>query len=359
MSDRPARTDSGLPPRKSPSKRQLALATACFLVPIFATWLIIGRGSGGTGSDIVEQDGEVYCHLGDLAQGAQVVRTVPIRNRTDSPLVIEGVSRSCSCLGADVDRQIIAPGDAANLTVTLLAPDRLGGFQHQVLLAFAGGEPSITVRFLGTVGAWIQEDISVVAFGEACGGEPVRATVRLRASEPWPEDQQQFEFTLPYGKVSNIDRDPDGKTIVCTLVFDPPTDAPKRVYKGDFIVKWIGFEGRILKYPCTAKVVTEWFSEPAEVAVGKISPGQTSEVRFNIGNRKKADPGFYRGFKVVGSPPGSLSVATAATSRGLSVSASIVPNRSDGAGIRSARIEVLSHDGASQLSIPVFWEVGQ
>ena len=61
---------------------------------------------------------ETEFDFGEIPNTGPVSQTFQVRNMGQGPLTITGVSTSCGCTTAQVDRDRLGPGETANLTVT-------------------------------------------------------------------------------------------------------------------------------------------------------------------------------------------------------------------------------------------------
>ncbi|HDQ73877.1 MAG TPA: DUF1573 domain-containing protein [Chloroflexi bacterium] len=62
--------------------------------------------------------GETEFDLGEISSTGPVSQTFQMRNAGQGTLEITGVSTSCGCTTAEVDRSRLGPGETATLTVT-------------------------------------------------------------------------------------------------------------------------------------------------------------------------------------------------------------------------------------------------
>lgn len=61
---------------------------------------------------------ETEFDFGEIPNTGPVSQTFQVRNMGQGPLTITGVSTSCGCTTARVDKERLGPGETANLTVT-------------------------------------------------------------------------------------------------------------------------------------------------------------------------------------------------------------------------------------------------
>ena len=75
-------------------------------------------------------------HLGKLNQFEKKDFSFTIKNQGNEPLRIVKVEHSCGCTEAKADRDVIAPGETAQIIGSLNAENRVGEFGSQILVSY-------------------------------------------------------------------------------------------------------------------------------------------------------------------------------------------------------------------------------
>lgn len=305
------------------------------------------------GVRIEERNGEIQCHLGDILPGSKTTQTIPIRNRTNLPVSIKSVAKSCSCLDAGLSTGVIPPGAKADLTVTLAAPAYRSQFEHTVIIQYSEGRPPTPVKFVGTVSAWILPDSSAVEFGEVCAGERSLQNVSFQISAPWPQTQSDFKCTMPFTRLVDVSVDKSKKRYCCTICFEPPANLDPQEFEGDFVIHWTGHEERTLNLLCRAKVTPEWMAEPPSIIAGKLTQGQRATFSTQIRHRR-AGVGQQQQFTLVVDPPNAISAELRTDGPILHITGSLLETDAKQPGLRHGTLRVKSSDNTELLRIPSF-----
>jgi len=96
-------------------------------------------------------DVPVY-HFGTVDQSAVVTHVFTIRNEGDLTFMAGMPRATCSCTQVRISRQMIGPGETAELTVVFTAARRAGEQKKTIILPSANsGDPSITFYMQGFV----------------------------------------------------------------------------------------------------------------------------------------------------------------------------------------------------------------
>jgi len=288
--------------------------------------------------------------------GSNTTQTVPIRNHSHSPLSVKTLVKSCSCLDIGLDSDVLLPRKAVDLTVTLATPTYRSRFEHTVTVQYREKIPPTTVKFVGTVGAWIFPDTSAVEFGEVAAGQVARQTVSFQVGAAWPKSQSDITCTMPHTRIEKVTVDKTEKRYSCTICFEPPANIVASDFEGDLRLQWTGFEGRRLNLLCRAKVVPDWTAEPAAIIVGKIAQGQRATFSTLIRHRRINADSAQQRFKLVIEPSGAVNASFRSDESGLHVSGTVFENEPSKAGLRYAELALQGPDDKELLRIPIYWE---
>lgn len=88
-------------------------------------------GQGDTPRLVVEP---ARFDFGDARPGSELTRRFRMKNAGDAPLRILGISASCDCVVSRPDTDVIAPGEATDLRVTLHTGSDVGPVERTVTL---------------------------------------------------------------------------------------------------------------------------------------------------------------------------------------------------------------------------------
>lgn len=83
-----------------------------------------------TGPKITFQ--EASHEFGDIFQGDRVTHTFTYENTGTDPLIISDVRTTCGCTATNWDREPLAPGETANITVNFNSTGKMG-MQNKVV----------------------------------------------------------------------------------------------------------------------------------------------------------------------------------------------------------------------------------
>jgi hypothetical protein len=204
-----------------------------------------------------QQPDVIECDLGDVPPSTRITKTLSIPNKTNSLLTIKSVSKDCSCVSQHLDRTEILPNESAVLTVQYNAPIARGPFHHVIEVSFADNKEAPTVFLSGTVGAWAEVQPATLNFSEVRAGHRVSKELIIEVTEPWPDPELTMEVQLEYGQVLYQELENQGKRRRIILQFSPPCTADCKDYRGELIIHWNTREGRVLRIPCIARVISE------------------------------------------------------------------------------------------------------
>lgn len=79
----------------------------------------------GTDSLVVEK---VMIDVGEVQAGDTVVQAFVLTNYGSSDVKVEGVTKSCTCTAAKIDKKLIKPGESARVTLTVDTKGKSGRF---------------------------------------------------------------------------------------------------------------------------------------------------------------------------------------------------------------------------------------
>ncbi len=330
----------------------------CAFLSVIFVVIVWERFRGITATDErSESETEIVCPIGDVAPGSKFKKVVPIKNTSTNPVTIKSISRTCSCLMANLEHDTIQPGSNVNLFVEFLSPDRQGGFQHKLVLDFVAEKEPVVIHFFGTVSAWIRSNVSGLEFDDTLRGEVNRRCLQLRVDESWPKEQRSIKCRMPHTDVESVDVGIDGKTVTYTIAFRPPADSDIRECEGDIVVDWIGHRDRGFKVPCKGKIVTEWDAEPSQVFLGEVSSHQFSVFEVQIRNRRYTDYRRLERYKITSSRSELLNVSSVWNIDHWQVTGSLRENSLLQPGIKSADLCIGNSDGKVLFRVPVYWKL--
>lgn len=141
---------------------------------------------------------------GERPVGSAVLRKVYFANPGPDPVRVRIVSKSCSCLGARFDREVVPPGERVELTIGAEVIPAAGELRYFVEFEAARqGEPAPEPE-RGVVFLRVFPDVSLVARPQGAGvggivGMPMRFLVSVRAmdGDPAPVRGLRPTFSLP------------------------------------------------------------------------------------------------------------------------------------------------------------------
>lgn len=79
----------------------------------------------GTDSLVVEK---VMIDVGEIQAGDTVVQAFVLTNYGSQDVKVEGVTKSCTCTSAKIDKKLIKPGESARVTLTVDTKGKSGRF---------------------------------------------------------------------------------------------------------------------------------------------------------------------------------------------------------------------------------------
>ena len=86
----------------------------------------------------IRHGGTDTVRFGHLGSGEIAVQRLRIENKTQKPVVILSVQRSCGCTSLDVDKQPLAPGETRKLEITFDSRGEYGWQLKNLDLILAG-----------------------------------------------------------------------------------------------------------------------------------------------------------------------------------------------------------------------------
>ncbi len=139
---------------------------------------------------IIEIDG-VELQAGMIPAGDEVVHVATIHNRGDADLRIHRVQKHCGCTRAELEKDLVPPGESVRLTLVLDTTGRRGAQNSRVTLhSNAGNARQSVVTIIGEVVPLIQITPQTLNFQRLTSGAEISAIVEFRHSEG-----KAFEFT--------------------------------------------------------------------------------------------------------------------------------------------------------------------
>lgn len=86
----------------------------------------------------IRHGGTDTVRFGHLGSGEIAVQRLRIENKTQKPVVILSVRRSCGCTSLDIDRQPLAPGESRKMEITFDSRGEYGWQLKNLDLVLAG-----------------------------------------------------------------------------------------------------------------------------------------------------------------------------------------------------------------------------
>lgn len=147
-----------------------------------------------------------------MAPGTNASGVVKLKNTGTEPITIMTAKAGCKCTTINsLDGAVIAPGESADLNVTLTGAVAQGARRASVTITFANGSPPITIPLQGEVALPVRAVppyINLVGGGARSGRLVIEST-----------DKSAF-------KLLSV----DGKPPVVTGGYDPAADEPRSSY---------------------------------------------------------------------------------------------------------------------------------
>lgn len=123
--------------------------------------------------------------MGEIANTGVTTKRMPVYNRGDARLVIADVKTSCGCTTAEMERQVIAPGEEADLIIHV-NPKRIAGFYaDRVLTLFTNDprNPHPRVHVISRVKPEVAITPEAFDFGQVSAGHEAEMTIHVRQLE--------------------------------------------------------------------------------------------------------------------------------------------------------------------------------
>lgn len=166
-----------------------------------------------------------------------------VTNRFAEPLIIEDVSRLCSCVQSGVAQKELAPGEATTLTVGWRMAGKRGAARETVMLRFRVGERTELTPFVLTATVRPQASYSPERLRFA-PGDPAEQVLTVRAERPG-HAVRALEATCST-KAVTATVDPGGQTVRVAVDRAVPVPAGLR---HTLMVRVDGFDGPWLEVP--------------------------------------------------------------------------------------------------------------
>ncbi len=179
-------------------------------------------------SDMVKIEPEVV-DVGHVTPSSSTDRIVLLRNMTDKPIQFARVSTTCTCVTGELLDDIVAPGEAARLKVTVHAKDFPGPIDRYLSVWFMGASQPIQVPVKADVSLAINAEPFFLNLAAPVDGViPTKGVVTLTAVDGKP-----FRVRSAGGVSPILDPDDANAPAVMHRVYWDFTDVPD-----DAITPW-------------------------------------------------------------------------------------------------------------------------
>ena len=226
--------------------------------------------------------------FGEVSEGTKLEHTIEVRNDGDATLLIRRLEVTCGCLDAQMDQKTLAPGDTAELRLSLDSNNRRGSLIKQVRLH--SNDPTMMTLELKVAGeiksAWWPTRASL-NLGDLKPGQRVDREVEvvvatedeLELVTPVLEiDADEIEVeSRPFGeapgrrgyrvRISFVVRKKEGELRAALVLRMPAAKAKEKI---------VAMRGRVL-----GTIVLR----PERVGLGRMKPGQTKTIDVVLESR--------------------------------------------------------------------------
>lgn len=229
---------------------------------------------------------EITHHFGVVHPRHRIAHVFHIRNGSQARETIKHVSRTCLCLATALSKDVLEPGDEANLTVEYTAPDRPSDDKRVLTLTFA--EPHrapLRLVVTATVRDVISADQTNVVFSDAAPNR--RANAHLLVENFGDVDWQRFQAVtsarwltvIPRRLDVRAARDAPRQAWDLRLVADPD-NAGHGTHRAELRVQGDDLSPRAV--PVTLVVTGPVAAIPADIFAGRVSAHQSLERTFML-----------------------------------------------------------------------------
>jgi len=241
------------------------------------------HGGSATGEPAIEVETQEF-DMGAISNSETTTKRMKVHNRGTGDLVVSGMKTSCGCAKGAMAQRVIAPGDGADMLITV-DPFKVGGaFESRKVLTImsnAVNEPELKVTVTARILPEIAMEPSSIDFGEVPKGVRREASMLVR---------QLDERPLVIEALNTKPQPDDGILVSCTEI--PPEEwmtSGHREYRitaavlpqasvGEHEVRFtfktgykrLGFVPGVVKAQLTASYRIEQRPE----ALGFINPGE-------------------------------------------------------------------------------------
>lgn len=256
-------------------------------------------------------------NLGEVFLRQIVEHEFVLENRSDQPIVITRIEKSCSCTSVSLDSDVVRPGASVKLGAAVATGGSLGELAVTVnphwKIEGSKEEHVMSLSINASVVALAVPDPELISFGEVNtdGGE---RTVDL-ALKRGPAAQEWNELSVAGGGTgitTDLQRRNENEWNL-RVTLDPASWPAGRLQR-EVIVKFAhnGIDLKTdLRMPIEAKLVSNVRAEPATLYFGVILPNEatTKEVVLSV-----TDPSLKPKFvAVISSAPDAMSVEQVVT----------------------------------------------
>lgn len=330
------------------AKATLGVLAALGLATAFASGILALGYLGQRRGEVVD------CDLGDVAPNMNIQRTIQIPNRTGHRLSIRSITRDCNCVVLEVTPLAVEPGGSFDLRLQYLTPALAGPFQQVIGVNYYETAVPTLVLLSGTVGAWVQVDPAEIDFSDVCAGSTASREVLVRTLEPWPSSRRAVELSLEHGELMMDEAGDGAHQFKCRVRFSPPAGAPKREVRGELVLRWRGRDDRVIRVPCTGRVVFPLQAEPEAAFFGLVPRTEARGLKITV-QRNACGRGVDLGACTVKHDLGAaFRVETSMPSNSTRmISLEVHGQRTGARGFLQGRIELIDPHGRVLLCIPV------
>ncbi|MCS7168805.1 MAG: DUF1573 domain-containing protein [Gemmatales bacterium] len=216
--------------------------------------------------------------FGTVPRGIVCLHQFTIHNPFDRPMKLGSLRTSCACASATLDKQELAPGESATLTVRVDTGKYVG---QRVFTVFVLVEQPVLQELQFLVQADSREDITLspkeLAFGRITRGQAAEASVTLtRYAVPnWQIVAVENDNGYIEPQLTELRRDTAQVQYRLTARLRP--DVPPGSW---FAELWLrANDGSRILVPLTVEVVPSLVVTPKEVHLGRVAQGVQIERR--------------------------------------------------------------------------------
>ncbi|MCS7014502.1 MAG: DUF1573 domain-containing protein [Gemmatales bacterium] len=251
----------------------------------------------GTSNSAKSVASSTHKDFGSVPRGIVCLHQFTLHNPFDRPIRIASVRTSCACATAQVDRQEIAPGATATLSVSVDTGKYLG---QRVFTIFVLLEQPVVQELQFLVQAESREDITLspnqLAFGRITRGQAAETSVTItRYSVPnWQIVAVENDNAYIEPQLTELRRDTGQVQYRLNVRLRP--DVPVGSWYAELGLR--ANDGSRILVPLTVEVEAALVTTPKEVHLGRVAGGVQIERRIIVRGPKP-----FRILKVSGDDP--------------------------------------------------------